>query len=42
MRETRPESPTVFFDGGMGHRSNADKAEMDSDDDEELEGQDGE
>ena len=33
------ESPAVLFEGGMGHRSNA---EIDSDDDEEQEDQDGE
>ena len=33
------ESPAVLFDGGMGHRSNA---ELDSDDEEVQEDQDGE
>ena len=32
----------MLFDGGMGHRSNADNEKLDSDDDEELEGQHGE
>ena len=36
------DSPPVSYDGGMGYRSNADKAELDSDDDEDLEDQDGE